>query len=81
IEELEHVIARGPSDRRVETLRKVTDLFLGDAARYTQTQIALFDNVIVRLSTAMEKAVRQELAERLAPVPNAPPIMLRSLAQ
>lgn len=81
IEELEHVIARGPSDRRVETLRKVTDLFLGDAARYTQTQISLFDNVIVRLSAAMEKAVRQELAERLAPVPNAPPIMLRSLAQ
>jgi uncharacterized protein (DUF2336 family) len=81
IEELEHAIARGPSDRRVQTLRRVTDLFLGDAARYTQTQVALFDSVILRLAHAMEKAVRQELAERLAPVENAPPTVIRSLAQ
>lgn len=81
IEELEDVIENGPSNRRVETLRRVTDLFLVDAARYTHEQVALFDDVITRLSLAMEKAARQELAVRLAPVPNAPPTVIRSLAQ
>lgn len=81
IEELEDVISRGPSDRRVETLRRVTDLFLNDAERYTEAQIELFDDVIARLSAAMERAVRQELAERLAPVMSAPKTVIRSLAQ
>jgi uncharacterized protein (DUF2336 family) len=81
IEELEDVIENGPSNRRVETLRRVTDLFLVDAARYTHEQVALFDDVITRLGLAMEKAARQELAVRLAPVPNAPPTIIRSLAQ
>ncbi|MDP3548571.1 MAG: DUF2336 domain-containing protein, partial [Phreatobacter sp.] len=81
IEELEDVISHGTSDRRVETLRRVTDLFLRDADRYTESQIELFDDVIGRLSTAMEKAVRQELAERLAPVMSAPKTVIRSLAQ
>jgi len=81
IEELEHVITHGASDRRVETLRRVTDLFLRDAERYTEAQIELFDDVIGRLSAAMEKAVRQELAERLAPVVSAPKTVIRSLAQ
>ena len=81
IEELEDVISRGTSDRRVETLRRVTDLFLHDADRYTEAQIALFDDVIARLSAAMERAVRQELAERLAPVMSAPKTVIRSLAQ
>lgn len=81
IEELEDVISRGTSARRVETLRRVTDLFLHDADRYTEAQIALFDDVIGRLSDCMEKAVRQELAERLAPVMSAPKTVIRSLAQ
>ncbi|QCK85657.1 DUF2336 domain-containing protein [Phreatobacter aquaticus] len=81
IEELEDVIENGPSNRRVETLRRVTDLFLVDAARYTHEQVALFDDVITRLGLAMETAARQELAMRLAPVPNAPPTIIRSLAQ
>ena len=39
IEELEDVISHGTSGRRVETLRRVTDLFLRDAERYTESQI------------------------------------------
>ncbi|MGQ3356887.1 MAG: DUF2336 domain-containing protein [Phreatobacter sp.] len=81
IEELEDAISRGTSGRRVETLRRVTDLFLRDAERYTESQIELFDDVILRLSSAMEKAVRRELAERLAPVMSAPKTIIRSLAQ
>jgi uncharacterized protein (DUF2336 family) len=81
IEELEDAISRGTSGRRVETLRRVTDLFLRDADRFTEAQIELFDDVIVRLSSAMEKAVRRELAERLAPVMSAPKTIIRSLAQ
>ena len=80
IDELEQAIGRSPSDRQAETLRKMTELFLADAARYTETQVSLFDNVIMRLSQAMETAVRRDLAERLATVDKPPPGVLRSLA-
>jgi uncharacterized protein (DUF2336 family) len=81
IAELEDALSSGASHRRVETLRRVTDLFLNDADRFTEEQVALFDDVITRLSDSMEVAVRQELAERLAPVMSAPKTVLRSLAQ
>jgi len=79
--ELEDALSSGVSHRRVETLRRVTDLFLQDADRFTEAQVALFDDVIMRLSDSMEQAVRQELAERLAPVMSAPKTVIRSLAQ
>ncbi len=81
IAELEDALSSGASHRRVETLRRVTDLFLHDAERFTEAQVALFDDVIMRLSDSMEHAVRQELAERLAPVMSAPKTVIRSLAQ
>jgi uncharacterized protein (DUF2336 family) len=80
IDELEEAIALGSSERRVETLRRVTDMFLGRAPDFTEQQIALFDDVIGRLADGIEAAARSRLAERLAPVANAPIDVIRTLA-
>ena len=80
IQELEDSIARNPSSKRVDHLRRVTDLFLRDAQVLNDDQIDLFDVVIARLATAIETSARIELAERLSNVPTAPRGIVRSLA-
>lgn len=41
IEELEDVLAAGSSDRRTEILRRVTDLFLGNAENFNHEQVGV----------------------------------------
>jgi uncharacterized protein (DUF2336 family) len=78
--DLEDSISRGSQDRRLENLRRVTDLFLRDSEGLTDEQIDLFDVVIARLAAAIETRARAELAERLSDAPNAPRGVIRSLA-
>jgi uncharacterized protein (DUF2336 family) len=74
-------LAREPSsERRRELLREVTDLFLAQKAETLDpAQAALFDEVMHRISSEMETAVRAELARRLAPTSAALPQLLRNL--
>ena len=44
----------GPSDRRPEMLRHVTDLFIVNADRLAESEIALFDDVLNRLIVDVE---------------------------
>jgi uncharacterized protein (DUF2336 family) len=81
IEELEESISRGTSDKRVDALRKVTDLFLADAPRLSDDQVEIFDEVLGRLAVEIETRARAELSRRLAPVPNAPTEVINSLAR
>jgi uncharacterized protein (DUF2336 family) len=78
--ELEDAITNGTSQKRVDTLRRVTDLFMVGASRYSEEQVSLFDSVIARLAADIEARARVELAERLAKVPNAPVLVVKSLA-
>jgi hypothetical protein len=45
LDELQTTLAHGTVARRVETLRRVTDLFLSGAVSYSNEQIELFDDV------------------------------------
>ena len=78
--ELDGAIAHGSSRKRVDTLRKVTDLFVIGANQYSEEQIALFDDVIARLAGAIEGRARADLANRLASVPSAPLGVMKELA-
>src|SRR5438045_19853 len=51
IAELEHTIAYGSDEKRLETLRQVTDLFMGWANLYSTEQIHHFEGAI-RMSFA-----------------------------
>src|SRR5215470_9282873 len=79
-DELEEAIAHGSSQKRVETLRRITDLFTAGAEKFNESHVELFDQVISRLSREMEARARVELAERLAHVPNAPMNVVKELA-
>jgi uncharacterized protein (DUF2336 family) len=80
IGELEVAISAGSAERRVETLRRVTDLLLGDADRLNDDQIAVFDDVLGKLIERIETRALVELSSRLAPIGNAPIETIRRLA-
>jgi uncharacterized protein (DUF2336 family) len=81
IAELEDAIKSGSSDRRVETLRRVTDLFLNDADRLNEEQIGLFDDVLCHLIKRIETKALVELSGHLAPIDNSPLEVIRRLAR
>src|ERR1043166_596092 len=80
IGEVEQVIQTGSAEKRAEILRRVTDLFLNDADRLSERQIALFDDVLVLLVTKIEFKLRVELSARLCLVEKAPIKLVRTLA-
>ena len=81
IPELEEVVQHGSRQKRVETLRRITALFLDGARSYNDQHVGLFDDVFGILIEEIEAKARAELASRLAPVSNAPVNVLRRLAQ
>src|SRR3954468_23728834 len=80
LDELQSALSHGTVARRVETLRRVTDLFLNGAVDYSDEQIALFDDVFQCLMRHIEASARALLANRLAPLDSAPPLTIRTLA-
>jgi hypothetical protein len=80
IADLENAITAGSSEQRVNTLRRITDLFLVSADDYSDDQVDVFDDVISRLAEKIETKARAQLARRLAPVARAPINVVRSLA-
>jgi uncharacterized protein (DUF2336 family) len=81
IAELEDAIQGGSRDRRVENLRRVTDLFLCDADRLNEQQIGVFDDVLGCLINKIEQKALAELSRRLGPVKNAPIEVIRRLGR
>jgi uncharacterized protein (DUF2336 family) len=80
LDELQATLAHGTVARRVETLRRVTDLFLNGAVDYSSDQIELFDDVLQCLMEHIETSAKALLANRLAPIDTAPPLTIRALA-
>src|SRR5262245_31661085 len=88
IDEIEAAIGDSPA-KCIETARRVTDLFLVSAGHFNGDQVELFDNVLARLIKTIELrsiadvSARMALAEisgQLAPVTQAPPSVIRHLA-
>jgi uncharacterized protein (DUF2336 family) len=81
IDDLETAIKQGNPASRVETLRRITDLFLHDADRLNDEQISVFDDVLCLLAEKIEKTALVELGSRLAPVDMSPIKVVRRLAR
>src|ERR1700692_443563 len=80
LDELQTTLAHGTVARRVETLRRVTDLFINGAVDFSDEQIGLFDDIFQCLMVHIETSARALLSRRLAPVYTAPPLTIRALA-
>jgi uncharacterized protein (DUF2336 family) len=90
VDEIETALDSGSSEKRLETIRRVTDLFLSSAGSYKSEQIDLFDDVLERLVKTIEiraiadvsaRIALAELSAQLAPVSQAPPSVVRRLAR
>jgi uncharacterized protein (DUF2336 family) len=80
LDELQITLTHGNVTRRVETLRRVTDLFANGATDYSPEQIGLFDDVFQCLIRHIETSAKALLSNRLAPIDNAPPRTVQTLA-
>jgi uncharacterized protein (DUF2336 family) len=81
ISELEDAVRRGSQEKRFDTLRRITDLFLVQNDKLNEEQIQVFDQVLGHLMTRMESNALIELSERLAPINNAPIKVVHTLAR
>src|SRR5882757_4181515 len=89
-DEVEAAITIGSAEKRLETIKRVTDLFLVSAGSFNAEQIELFDEVLERLVKTIEiraiadvsaRIALAEMSLQLAPVPQAPPSVVRHLAR
>jgi uncharacterized protein (DUF2336 family) len=89
LDEVEAAINIGSAEKRIETVKRVTDLFLSSADSLNGEQIDLFDNVLERLIKTIEiraiadvsaRVALAELSAQLAPVAKAPYSVVRRLA-
>jgi len=80
IAELEDAVRDGTTAKRVQTLRRVTDLFLNDGDRLNDEQVKVFDDVLCLLVARVETRARAELSKRLAPLDYAPFEVIQYLA-
>jgi uncharacterized protein (DUF2336 family) len=80
MDELEDLIARKDIAGRAEALRRITDLFVSGHTRFSGAQVALFDEVMQQLVSEIDVSARAAFGSRLAPIPQAPPQVLRELA-
>jgi uncharacterized protein (DUF2336 family) len=81
IDELEDAVKSGSQDKRVSTLRRVTDLFLNQADRLNEAQIGVFDDVLCHLVSRIEAKALVELSSVLAPINTAPTQVIQKLAR
>ena len=80
VQEINSTIAQSSSERRAGMLRRLTDFFLIGSDQYSDDEIAVIDDVFVRLVETIEDSSRALLAIRLGPLSKAPPKILRILA-
>lgn len=89
-DEVETAIKTGSADKRLTTIRRVTDLFLSSADSFNTDQIELFGDVLERLIKTIEiraiadvssRIALAEISAKLAPVAQAPPSVVRRLAR
>jgi uncharacterized protein (DUF2336 family) len=89
-DEVEAAIHHGSEEKHLETVKRVTDLFLLSAGSFNDEQITLFDDVLERLIKTIElraiadvsaRIALAEISTQLAPVSQAPPAVIRRLAR
>lgn len=81
IPELDDIVRSGDPKRRADAARRLGELFLQGAASFRPDHIDLFDGVLTSLVPHAELDARIDLAERLAPLANAPRHLVGELAR
>ena len=80
LKELIAVAKEGSTEKRTGLLREITDVFMAAPDRYTSSEMQHFDVILSKVTESVEIALRAEIADKLADVPNAPRNLIRQLA-
>jgi uncharacterized protein (DUF2336 family) len=80
IEQLESAVKQGSSEKRVNTLRQITGLFMETAEKLNEEQVKVFDDVLLILIDTIESKVLAEISRCLAPLDAAPVKVIKRLA-
>ena len=78
--ELEQALQSMSAERHADTARRITDLFVAGANQFNPQHVGLFDRTLGHLIGVLPADVLASVAQRLAPVRNAPPDVMRRLA-
>ncbi len=81
VADLETALGGDEGERRQVLLRRITGLFIDQAADLNEEHISVFDEVILCLALEIEFAARIELSQRLADLPRGPRRTIQNLAQ
>ena len=81
IDDIESAIQHADPTTRHQTLRAVTDLFMSSAAGLDNSKVGLFDGLFGNLLDDSDLEGVVDLSKRIAPVDNAPPRLVRRLAE
>jgi uncharacterized protein (DUF2336 family) len=80
IAEFEAALQRVTSQRRARMLLNIADLFVAVSDRIGDTEIAMFDNLLLGQFAITDHATLVTLSQRLSTVANAPPNLIEKFA-
>ena len=80
LREIEDTLRHAAPEKRHQTLRAVADLFLSHAPSLDEAHVEVFDTVFGTLLEEPHRSGLAELSQRMAPVGNAPPKLVKRLA-
>jgi uncharacterized protein (DUF2336 family) len=80
VADIEATVSGGSIERRVLMLQRVLHLFLSSAARLNESQVCVFDDVLVRLIEHIEAPSLVQLSSTLSTLSPAPQKAIRHLA-
>ena len=66
VDEVETAINIGSAEKRIDTIKRVTDLFLSSAGSFNSEHIELFDDVLERLIKTIELRAVADVSARIA---------------
>jgi uncharacterized protein (DUF2336 family) len=80
LDDLDAALQSGSSEKRLDMLKRITNLFLNDSPRLNDAQVDVFDDVLCHLIENVEARALGEVSVKLAAVLNAPVDLTLSLA-
>lgn len=79
--DIEDTLRVAPTPARTRIFVRIADLFLVHCEALDNEGVSLFDEVFLRQTDSLDTETLAATAARLAPVPNAPPYLMRMLAR
>ncbi|MGL5114712.1 MAG: DUF2336 domain-containing protein [Beijerinckiaceae bacterium] len=81
MDDLRDTFATKDAQSRAAAMEQISELFVMGAEGFSEAHVALFDQVISLLASAIETRARTRLSEKFADLPNAPPETMRKLSR